>query len=264
MPSRRLYVTNQSTLVTTSEVKKMVAACNKQVRDHVAPAWNGERVVVEFAGYDLPTIQRKAPKGSWVIAILDNPDDPGALGWHSEDDQDHVYGEIFAKPCLEDGKSTALTGTYAVSSVLSHEVIETYGDQFCNQWTDTGRGFLVATELCDPVEADGYEIDGVQVSNFVLPEWFDAVTSPGEKFDYLGKCKAPFSMTPGGYWVQASTGSEQQKFGEVTKWLQDTGFDVRGHKGLELVFSPEMPKWRRDYKQQRGRNAIKRSLTRKG
>jgi hypothetical protein len=102
----------------------------------------------------------------------------------------------------------------------------------------------------------------VQVSNFVLPEWFDSVVSAGEKFDYLGKATAPFSMTPGGYWVQAAMGNETQKFGRTTAWLEDSGFDVRG-KGIQLVFSPEMPEWKRDLKEQHGRNATKRGLTKK-
>ena len=135
--SRKLLVVNASTLVKDADVKKMAAACNVQVRDHVAPAWGQDRVVVEFHTGTLADAQAASTKGTWVIAIMDDPwDDPGALGWHSEDSADHVYGEIFAKPCLTDGKSTALTGAYAVSSVLSHEsFLETFGDQFCNQWS---------------------------------------------------------------------------------------------------------------------------------
>lgn len=258
--SRRLYVVNESTLVANDDVRKMVAACNKQVREHVAPAWFGERVIVEYHSGDLASVQKEVPKGDWAIAVMDDPDQAGALGWHWQDDTDHIYGEIFAKPCLDAG-STALTGTYAVSSVLSHEVCETYGDEFCNDWSDTGRGFAVAKELCDPVEADTYDIDGVAVSNFVTPEWFDPTVSPGEKFDYLGRCTAPFSMTKGGYWVQAPLGTETQKFKRVSDWAKESGFDVQSKQGgVEMVFSPEMPKWRREMKAQFGRNAIKRGL----
>lgn len=258
--ARRLFVVNESTLVSTGDVKKMVAACNKQVRDHVAPAYSGERVVVEYHTGTLESVQAEVPKSEWVITILDDPDQAGALGWHWQDDADHIYGEIFAKPCLDAG-STALSGTYAVSSVLSHEVCETYGDVHCNDWSDSGRGFLVAKELCDPVEADTYDIDGVTVSNFILPEWFDTVVSTGEKFDYMGRCRAPFSMTKGGYWVQAPIGTETQKFSRTSGWLRDVGFDVREvNNGVEMVFSPEMPDWRREMKMQFGRNAIKRSL----
>ena len=259
MPSRRLFVVNQSTLVNNDDVKKMVKAVNTQVRDHIAPAWGTSRVVVEFHGGDLTTVQNEVPKDDWVFALLDSPDQAGDLGWHWQDDKDHIYGEIFAKPCLDAG-STALGGTYAISSVLSHEAAETLGDRYCNDWSDSGRGILVAKELSDPVEADGYQIDGVQVSNFVLPEWFDPTVSAGEKFDYLGKCSAPFSMTPGVYWVQMPSGSESQKFKRTEKWLNDVGFDVRKKNGAQLVFSPEMPEWKRELKLKFGRNSVKRHL----
>lgn len=257
MQHRRLFVVNESTLVSHDDVKKMVSAVNKQVRDHIAPAWGVERVVVEYHGGDLASVQAEVPRDTWVFALMDTPDQAGALGWHWQDDKDHIYGEYFAKPCLDAG-STALGGTYAISSVLSHEAAEVLGDPWCNRWVDTGKGFAVALELADPVEADGYQIDGVQVSNFVLPEWFDAVVSTGEKFDYLGRCQRPFSMTPGGYWVQAPLGNETQKFGEVASWERQVGFDVRASD--MLVFSPEMPEWRRNYKESSGRNRLKRGL----
>jgi hypothetical protein len=261
LKSRRLYIVNQSTLVTNDEAKKMVSAVNKQLRDHVAPAWGTSRVVAEYHTGTLESVQAEVPKSAWVMALLDTPDQAGVLGWHWQDDQDHIYSEIFAKPCLDAG-STALTGPYAVSSVVSHEACETDGDPFCNEWADTGHGILVARELSDPVEADTYEIDGVAVSNFVLPEWFDPTVSAGEKFDYLGTTTRPFSMSKGGYWVQMPSGAETQKFGAVVGWEREVGFDVRvdGTKGFQMVFSPEMPEWRREMKMQFGRNALKRSI----
>jgi hypothetical protein len=261
MASRRLYVFNGSTLIHDEDVRAMVRACNIQIRDHVAPAWGIDRVVVTFhSGTGLSSIQEAVPAGSWVIGVLDNPDQAGVLGWHSQDDQDRIYGEVFAQPSLEDGQSTATQGPYAVSATLSHEIIETFGDPLCTAWSDSGRGYLVATELCDPVEADGYPIDGVQVSNFVKPAWFDVLAPAGTSYDYLGKCKGPLSMTKGGYWVQMKDATETQKFGDVLNYFKDTGFDVRGSDDLQAVFSPEMPQWRRALKMGYGRNAIKRGV----
>lgn len=259
MKSNRLYVVNASNAISDAAARQMAHACNIQVERDAAPAWGKTRVVVEYhSGRDLATVQQQVPKGSWVIVLLDKADTAGALGWHWQDDQDRIYGEIFAEPCFRAG-STALTGPYAVSSVLSHEVLETFGDPYCNVWSDTGRGYLIAQELCDPVEADGYQIDGVQVSNFVLPEWFDPTVSVGEKFDFMGKLTAPFSMSKGGYWVQMPTGSESQKFDSYVQGLEDWGFDVR-MQGT-VVFSPEMPEWQRELKLAKSsRNTLKRQL----
>lgn len=259
MTSRRLYIVNQSTLVTTSETKKMVAAINIQLRDHFSPAWGTQRRVVEFHSGDLASVQNEVPVGSWVMAILDNSDQAGALGWHSVDDKNRVYSHIFAEPSIKQGGSTALSGPYAVSATASHEACETDGDPSCNLYADSGRGFLVAYEDCDPVEADTYEIDGVAVSNFVYPAWFDPYATDGEQLDYLRKCTQPFSMTKGGYWVQMPSGKETEKFSRTVDWMQEVGFDVR--ENGTVVFSPEMPEWKRELKLAAGRNSIKRSLS---
>lgn len=268
--SRRLYVVNESTLVTDEEARLMARACNAQARDHASPVW-GNKIVVEFRSGSFIDAQASVRGDDWVISILDDDSESeGALGWHWQDDTDHIYGKIFAKPCLEDGKSSALSGPYAVSSVLSHEVLETLADPFCNLYSDSFQGFMVAVEICDPVEADTYTI-GVQrhpgqlgnvpvvVSNFVYPEWFDATASTGEKYDYLGKCKAPLTMTPGAYWVQMPSGAEQQKWGEVVGWEKDVGFDVRDTG--KVIFSSEMPEWKRELKMKNGRNKLKRRQT---
>lgn len=255
MRSRRLYVINQSTLVSNDEVYEMVQACNAQLRDHVAPAWERTRVVVEYHRGTLEEVQVAAEPGSWVQAVVDKPDQPGVLGWHWMDDKGRVYGFTFAEPCLNAG-GTALQGTYAVSAVLSHEVVETFLNPFCNGWYDSGRGFLVASEGSDPVEADTYDLGGVTVSNFIRPEYFDPHATA--KFDYLGKLTQPFSMSPGGYWIQAAASQEEQKFAAVVDWEQQVGFDL--HDQARVVFSPEMPEWRRQIKLLHGRNVLQRSL----
>ena len=59
-------------------------------------------------------------------------------------------------------------------------------------------------EVCDPVQADLYEIEGVTLSNFVLPEYFDVSRRAAGAHDFLGRRKgarglAPFGVSPGGY-----------------------------------------------------------------
>jgi hypothetical protein len=108
--------------------------------------------------------------------------------------------------------------------VVSHEVIELFGDIDVNDYDDgpeSGHGMCYAHELCDPCEADGYTVKlpddtAVLVSNFVLPAWFDQNAPAGSLFDFMGTCKAPFTMSAGGYMVvRNAPGSEQQVFGEV-------------------------------------------------
>src|SRR5262249_47764695 len=71
-----------------------------------------------------------------------------------------------------------------------------------------------AYEACDAVEADdlGYEIDGVLVSDFCLPTWWEPPRT-GTPVDYLKHIRHPLQLASGGYsqyldarrgWVQVT------------------------------------------------------------
>lgn len=113
-----------------------------------------------------------------------------------------------------------MTGPYSVASILSHEVLEMAVDGRCNLWADSGQGFLVAYEVGDPCQSDHYDVDGVTLSNFVHPGFFDPNAPDGTKLDHLGLVQAPFELRPGGYWVQMRDGQPSQHFGEdMPDWL---------------------------------------------
>ncbi len=209
-----IYVANRSTLVSDTDVRMMVAAVDHQMSRDVEPAWGLPRTPVVFAAFDPPA-------GSRVIVMVDTADDPQALGYHTEVAAVES-GVVGCKPELDQG-AHPLTGPYSVSSILSHEVLEMAVDGHCNLWADTGKGYLVAYEVGDPVQSDHYDIDGVTVSNFVLPAWFDPETARGTTVDHLGKLRAPFVLSKGGYWVQLREGKATQKFGDgMPQWLRDT------------------------------------------
>ncbi|HZZ43984.1 MAG TPA: hypothetical protein VFE58_13690 [Tepidisphaeraceae bacterium] len=76
---------------------------------------------------------------------------------------------------------------------------------------------LYAYEVCDACEADqyGYLIDGILVSDFVYPAWFEGFWPQfGTQFDYLNKIQQPFQLLPGGfisvYDIQTGAGWTQQ------------------------------------------------------
>ena len=237
LPSRILVV-NGSKRVTDAEASQMADAVNAQIRDQVAPAWGRLAVAIEFAsdpGKVAPTDQ--------VLTLLDTPDQDGVLGYHFETN-DQVLGKVFASPVLDNGGTVLgnkdALSTASVSSVLSHEVVEAFGDPDVNLFADgptIEKGSSYAVELGDPVEGDGYIVSAAgketQVSNFVLPAWFDPEDTTGP-FDFLGNLKAPFSMVPsgGGYLV------------------------VRNGPGTEVqVFGEGMPAWKRALKSATGRGA---------
>lgn len=58
--------------------------------------------------------------------------------------------------------------------------------------------------MCDAVQAETYEIDAVEVSNFLLPLYFTSSEEKGGRNDFLsnrhhGKTLRSFDVNPGGY-----------------------------------------------------------------
>lgn len=215
-----IAVLNQSTLVTDDDVATMTRAIAGQVRFDAAPLWDRSPAAVIYypqAG--------AVPPDAHVVTVVDTiKDQPqGVLGFHTEDKGGRLWGVVAAKPEL-DAKAQVMTGDWSVSSVLSHEVLELFIDPNCNLWASDGDGKVYSFEVCDPVEAPTYTVDGVSVSNFVTPAWFDPLSKQKSRtrFDKLGLLKKSFSILKGGYVVFATEGKQQQVFGaEFPQWRMD-------------------------------------------
>lgn len=212
-----IYVTNRSTQVTDAQVQAMTAACAKQIAQHVAPAHFVTAAPVLYLARHAPSPTTQAR----IITVQDTLDDAQALGYHTQDGTEHIWGVVGTSAAISQG-AKALTGPYAISTILSHEVVEMFMDPFCSGWFDSGHGYLVAYEIGDPVQSDYYMIDGVAVSNFVCAPWFNPQAARTDQFDYMRRVPGPFRLSKGGYWVQMQGGKVTQKFGdEMPQWLRD-------------------------------------------
>lgn len=209
-----ITVINKSTLISNAEVKNMVRAVAIQARQHAAPAWDLKPPKVVYR-----TSEETCEPGSWKVLVFDDADMAGALGYHSDGPDGLPYGRVFVKVSQQ--------YNFSVSSVLSHEVLEIMMDPQINYWADNWNDKLsYALEVCDPVENDSYNIDVngtlVEVSNFVLPAWFDPIPPAGAKFDYLGKVSKPFTMTSNGYVIVRDQTSERAVFGATyPEWKKE-------------------------------------------
>jgi hypothetical protein len=155
-----------------------MAAMNTQIAHDVAPAYG---LTATLIGPTAP------PPGAWAMILKDDSDQPGALGYH-EVLAGVPTGYVFVKTCL------SAIGDW--TSCLSHEIIEMIADPTCDKQATSG-GHTYDYEACDPVEADGYMVNGVNLSNFVLPAWY--VTGRPGPYDFLGKLQAPLTIDAGGY-----------------------------------------------------------------
>jgi hypothetical protein len=232
-------VINDSSLVSGQDAYNMTLLVNHQLRNHAAPAYDRLPPEVHY----FPGAAA-VPAGTFVIGILDNSDQAGALGYH-----ELGFGRVFAEPVLQAGGGV-LAGALSVCSVLSHEVLESFGDLYANAWGDLGNGTCYAWELGDPVESDSYPVTVTAssgesvtgtVSDFVLPAWFDAEgVAP---FDYMGLLAAPFEVRPDGYVIVMTDGNVTEHWGErYPAWRKATKASLasRTSKRHAKAFSASM------------------------
>jgi hypothetical protein len=226
--SLEIHVANGSTRVSDDDVERMTTAVATQVREHFAPAWEIPANPVRFMADP-----NEKPSTGAVLTVVDNPDQDGVLGWHTEGDNGVIYGYVFAAPVLDNGGKVLTGAQYTVAATLSHEVLETIADPHVNLWATGPDGWVISQEVCDPVENASYEIDGVAVSDFVTPMWFDIQAPPGTKMDYLDRVRKPFEIDQGGYYVRFKGGKPSQVFGDkVPDWrrkVKEHGNSRAGH-----------------------------------
>ncbi len=186
--------------VDTQSLPAIAAALTKQAQQHFAlppPYAYGVGATIR-AGSGPHDVQ----PDEWVIGLIQKPDQPDALGYHDETPNGKPFIKVF--PTLLDKADPG-----ALSVTISHEVCEALADPNgarAAQWKD---GRFWAYEVCDAVEATSYLIDGVHVSNFCLPPFFEPVKKlPGLKLDWMGLCKQPLEVLPGGYgqWFDPNKG----------------------------------------------------------
>lgn len=212
----KLAVVDYSGKIPYTELKAAAEAIDYQVNYHVKPAWGKGAQV-------LAALPDNIPVDAWIVAIRDEIFDQNGnkldlYGYHDVNSAGIPYAEM----------------RYADdwSIVLSHEVVETV----VNPWTDfvlssedfeeyetiegqtnqVDEKIDVLVEIADPTQdgAFSYLINGVRVSNFYYPSYFNLTTygSASIRYDYLGVITKPKEILEGGYlsfrtrlgeWVQA-------------------------------------------------------------
>lgn len=190
MATTIVAVKNLSKVLQDEEIQAAMPSFQKQVtRDFAGSDW-GIDAKLEFVPKG-----GKTTKGAWLLGVFDDADQAGALGYHDLARGGLPLGKVFAKTTIEEGGKWTVT--------FSHELLEMLADPNINLCAfDEEAARLYAYEVCDAVEADelGYDIDGVTVSDFVLPGWFEPMhVGKHEKFAFRSHVTAPFQILSGGY-----------------------------------------------------------------
>ena len=90
---------------------------------------------------------------------------------------------------------------------------------------------LYAYESADPVEALAFDVNGIAMSDFVYPSYFEGFHAAGSvMFDHMKKVNRPFQILPGGYQMIFRTGRWSNLFATQQKQKSFSKEDRRGHR----------------------------------
>jgi len=183
-------------------LQRAIRAVNRQIAYDFAPYWGfGAELRLEGkTGRGRTAIEPADMRGDAILYIR-NHKDPEFDGVHETTVAGIPYGSVFLD------LAEAIAEEWTVT--LSHEALELIGDPEVNLLVrgphpTEHRKVFHWFEMCDAVQGDTYEVDGVQVSNFVLPLYFTSSNERGGRNDFLGtehdgRTLRSFSVNPGGY-----------------------------------------------------------------
>ena len=186
------------------QLQAAIRAINRQIEGDFAPYW-GLGAQLRLEGRSCPKPQKQNPmdmRGDAVIYLWDGKAAKDALGYHDQNNRGVPYGFVYPELSKESGEHWTAT--------LSHEALELIADPEANLLVQGPHPVHPAEiafywyEMCDAVQDESYQIDGVTVSNFVLPLYFTSSSERGGRNDYLsrahkGKTLTSFGVNPGGY-----------------------------------------------------------------
>ena len=186
MVLRHIALVSETPVIAAAEVARVAAALQRQVTRDLGPLWGIDATVSYF-----PSLE-DVPMGYWPI-IVTLRDLGEAAGVHLDD-----HGQPYA----------LVEATEAWSLAASHECIEMLVDPSGNRLVacqlpgDSSKRVEILVEACDPCqdEAHGYTIDdGVLVSDFCTPAYYEPGAGPGVRYSYRGTITAARQVLRDGY-----------------------------------------------------------------
>jgi len=195
---------NHATVPLGVDFDDLVAAMQVFVDEHVAPVWGTPAKLVRA---------RDLKPGKWAMVFVDHADHARALARHDLTPDGLPMARVFVK--------TTLANNNLVSVAATHELVEMLVDPAINLVTMRSRSKLVYQyETADPVEDLHFPVNGIPMTNFVYPTYFEEFHKQGSvKFDHLSVLNKPFQIHAGGYqgvlkdgkWIPIHGSPEKKK-----------------------------------------------------
>lgn len=221
-----IALVNQATVPLGVHFDVLIAALQKFLDTCFVPVWGTPARLVKST---------KLIPGAWGMVFLDSADVQGALGYHDLTPDGFPLSKVFVQTTIKAGQKVSVTAC--------HELVEMLVDPAINLCATAPNGWIYAYETADAVEEEEFDVDGVAMSDFVYPSFFEGFRKSGStQFDFLKKVKKPFQILKGGYMPVFKNGKWTQIFGSPAKQKRFKKEDRRGHRSAYRI-KPSV-KWR--------------------
>jgi hypothetical protein len=224
-------IVSLTSAITTKDLLRAAAAVQKQITRDVAPFWGIPATVNAFE--DLESVPSDYHP---VVLFGDAEEIEGKL--------DFAVGAEYAAHLIDQFERDRLEGLHlnaftrqpfalieasdTWNVTLSHEIIEMIVDPYGNRLVaamhplnrDERVKYLV--EVCDPCQTLWYPVNGVPVSDFYTPRYFDPIWTDAGRYSFTGAVEHPLQILDGGYlsWIDpADSALYQLSSGESTATL---------------------------------------------
>lgn len=188
---------NKSTLDLGCKFPQLVMALQTFVDKHYAPVW-GTKCFLSHGPAITP--------GTWGMVFLDEPDVADAFGYHDVTPDGLPLSKIFVRLCKESKEPVSVTA--------SHELAEMLVDPGIQLLAMNQDGMIYAYETADADQDTHFLVNGLPMTNFVYPSWFEGFRKPrSTQFDYMKRIDRPFKIMPGGYMSIFKGGRWRNIFG---------------------------------------------------
>lgn len=170
-------IINKSQILSFSELNRILDAVNK-VLPEFCNSWN----------VPLTNVQLRRNISKLPHIIISDSKNPPVCGYH-----DINNGIPYARVYIKNNNISD------ISRNISHEIFEL----ITNPLKKTVKDIFI--EVCDPVNLNMFDVDGVSISDWVYPSWFD--DNGIAPFNKLNTLKKSFENAQGGYTLKMNLSS---------------------------------------------------------
>lgn len=214
--------------VSTRSLLQVTAAMQKQVTRDFGPIWGLPATIDAFE--DLSSM----PNDYYPIVIFNDGDElrerlaadigeQPAFQLIEQFERGWVTGVHLNSFTRQPFALVAATDTWPV--VAGHEMLELLADPYGNRLigaahpTRPDLRVKYLLEVCDPCQSAWYAVNGVPVSDFYTPRYFDPVSVGALRYSFTGALEYPLHVLDGGYvtWLDPAESALYQWQGPGTE-----------------------------------------------